>query len=204
MLEERNSFLQDKSTPINLTGMSIPDRLKQARKFAGLTQRALAEKAGITQATVSDLERGLARSSVHLVKMAIICGVRPQWLAEGSGEMTPPPGIGTLGLEDAQKQIAQLRNTVDSAEDAWTKGQTAEEKEIAEILWRNTVQTMMELRGRVASSTPEQADLINMIGRVKQARVTELLLKLAEKSANRQLSDSDLDFLEGVIDRVGS
>jgi len=65
--------------------MELKDRLKYARKRAGLTQSELADKAGIKQASVSEIERGLSRTSAYLVKIATICGVDPLWLAEGVG-----------------------------------------------------------------------------------------------------------------------
>lgn len=65
--------------------MELKDRLKRARKNAGLTQVELAERAGIKQASVSEIERGLTRTSGHLIKLAQICGVDPVWLADGSG-----------------------------------------------------------------------------------------------------------------------
>lgn len=63
--------------------MELKDRLKKARKQAGLTQAELAERAGIKQASISEIERGLTKSSVHLLKLAQICDVDPFWLAEG-------------------------------------------------------------------------------------------------------------------------
>lgn len=65
--------------------MELKDRLKQARKNAGLTQVELAERAGIKQASISEIERGLTRTSGHLIKLARICGVDPVWLSEGVG-----------------------------------------------------------------------------------------------------------------------
>ncbi|WP_062388739.1 XRE family transcriptional regulator [Pseudomonas abietaniphila] len=71
--------------------MELKDRLKYARKRANLTQSELADRAGIKQASVSEIERGLSRTSGHLVRIATICDVDPLWLAEGIGE--PPEGI---------------------------------------------------------------------------------------------------------------
>lgn len=66
--------------------MELKDRLKQARRLAQLTQSELADRVGIKQASISEIERGLSRTSGHLVKIAQICGVDPLWLAEGVGQ----------------------------------------------------------------------------------------------------------------------
>lgn len=83
--------------------MELKDRLKRARKNAGLTQVELAERAGIKQASVSEIERGLTRTSGHLIKLAQICGVDPVWLADGTGspEGNRPPqaGLAPSGIE---------------------------------------------------------------------------------------------------------
>lgn len=87
MLEQRNTFLQGERLPFIFTPMELKDRLKQARKHAGLTQAELAERAGIKQASVSEIERGLTRTSGYMVKLAQVCGVDPIWLSEGTGAM---------------------------------------------------------------------------------------------------------------------
>lgn len=93
MVEQRNTFLQLERLPFIVTRMELKDRLKQARKNAGLTQVELAERAGIKQASVSEIERGLTRTSGYLVKLAQICGVDPVWLSDGSG--SPEPSFST-------------------------------------------------------------------------------------------------------------
>ena len=87
MLEQRNTFLQVERPAFNVSRMELKDRLKHARKKSGLTQAQLAERAGIKQASVSEIERGLTRTSGHLVKFAQICSVNPVWLSEGVGSM---------------------------------------------------------------------------------------------------------------------
>lgn len=87
--------------------MELKDRLKHARRLKGLTQTELAEKAGIAQASISEIERGLSRTSGHLVKIAQICGVDPLWLAEGIGSIPEPTEIGyALVGEEIQKLSA--------------------------------------------------------------------------------------------------
>lgn len=69
--------------------MKYGERLKAARKFAGITQADLVKEIGniITQAGVSFLENGDSTGSEYTVQFAIKCGVRPEWLASESGEM---------------------------------------------------------------------------------------------------------------------
>lgn len=64
-------------------------RLKQARKHAKLTQKALADKVKVSQPVISQLENGENLQSVHLLAIANACGVNPAWLANGVGEMLP-------------------------------------------------------------------------------------------------------------------
>lgn len=64
----------------------LKDRIKQARDYGGLTQKQLAERVGVSQPVISQLERGDNLQSVHLLKIAEVCGVDPSWLSSGSGE----------------------------------------------------------------------------------------------------------------------
>ncbi|BCG26057.1 transcriptional regulator [Pseudomonas tohonis] len=67
--------------------MELKDRIKAARKHANLSQVQLASAAGMTQTSISDLERGKSRATSFATQIATICGVSPRWLAEGRGEM---------------------------------------------------------------------------------------------------------------------
>lgn len=67
--------------------MKYQDRVKLARRHARLTQGELADRVGIKQASISDLERGKSAASTHSTKIAHACGVNPLWLSEGIGEM---------------------------------------------------------------------------------------------------------------------
>lgn len=71
---------------------TLADRIKAARKHAELTQRSLAEKVGVEQPVISQLETWKNLRSVHLTKIAQVCRVSPLWLAEGVGTMTQPAG----------------------------------------------------------------------------------------------------------------
>ena len=82
-----NPFCKRIGSPITCLNMTIGDRVKRARKHAGLNQRDLAKAIGITQPSLSELERGESRSSAYLIQIASVCGVDANWLATGKGEM---------------------------------------------------------------------------------------------------------------------
>lgn len=69
--------------------MDLSQRLKQARKHAKLTQRALADAVRVQQPVISQLENGQSLKSAYITSIARVCGVNPLWLAEGIGEMLP-------------------------------------------------------------------------------------------------------------------
>ncbi|KAA8689618.1 LexA family protein [Pseudomonas caricapapayae] len=70
---------------------TLAERLKTARSHAKITQRKLAELAGVEQPAISQMESGKTLNSVHLVALAKACRVRVEWLADGAGEMVGEP-----------------------------------------------------------------------------------------------------------------
>lgn len=76
---------------------TLADRIKQARKHAGLTQRELAKLVGVSQPVISQLESGENLQSVHLVKIASACRVSAHWLSAGSGQMAYGETWGMFG-----------------------------------------------------------------------------------------------------------
>lgn len=71
--------------------MKLSERLKAARRHAQLTQKALAEKAGVEQPLISQIERGVNLKSSHTARLARACGVDPYWLETGQGSMEIVP-----------------------------------------------------------------------------------------------------------------
>ena len=69
--------------------MSLGARLKLARDRAGLTQQQLQIQCGVSQKTISKIERGDQAVSTATVQLAQACGVRPEWLAAGEEPMLP-------------------------------------------------------------------------------------------------------------------
>jgi SOS-response transcriptional repressor LexA len=69
-------------------------RLKQARKDAGLTQKELATKAGIKQATISELENDKYHGSSFAPQLAAALRVNALWLANEKGLKHIPDNSG--------------------------------------------------------------------------------------------------------------
>lgn len=66
--------------------MNMGERIRTARKIAGLTQTELSEKVGISQQGINRLEVGKVRVSNHIVEIAVELDVAPEWLVYGPDE----------------------------------------------------------------------------------------------------------------------
>jgi phage repressor protein C with HTH and peptisase S24 domain len=73
--------------PADNIGMSIGSRIKEARKAAKLTQKELATKVGMAQASLSELETGESQSTTLVASLAAALGVSALWLETGKGQM---------------------------------------------------------------------------------------------------------------------
>lgn len=73
-----------RSRIISVMRETLGSRLKKARTDAGLTQEELARAAGVTQKTISKIERGDQVATAAIVQLARACGVTPEWLSEGA------------------------------------------------------------------------------------------------------------------------
>lgn len=69
--------------------MNSQDRIRLARRHAGLSQARLAEAIGVQRSAVSHWEspQGKNPSVDHLRTMALVTGVTFEWLATGRGKM---------------------------------------------------------------------------------------------------------------------
>ncbi|EAV0793129.1 helix-turn-helix transcriptional regulator [Salmonella enterica] len=67
---------------------TLAERLKEARNARGLTQKALGELIGVSQAAIQKIETGKAVQTTKLVDIARALKVRPEWLGSGLGAMT--------------------------------------------------------------------------------------------------------------------
>lgn len=73
-------------------------RLRETRDELGLSQGELAKVSGITQPTISNLERGRNQGSSYVAQLASALKVNAKWLATGNGpkkisDVSPGPDI---------------------------------------------------------------------------------------------------------------
>ena len=66
---------------------TLAERLKEARSARGLTQKALGDLVGVSQAAIQKIETGKANQTTKLVDIANALGVMPDWLSSGEGSM---------------------------------------------------------------------------------------------------------------------
>lgn len=73
--------------------MNAQQRIRLARRHAGLSQAALAEAVGVQRSAVSHWEaaQGKSPSMTNLRSVATITGVQFEWLATGRGRMALSP-----------------------------------------------------------------------------------------------------------------
>lgn len=92
--------------------MTLASRLKQARKYAKLSQVELAEKLKglMTQQNISLLESGTTGGTEYIVQLALACHVSPTWLATGDGEMTA-----YQTYDRFEKQVLKVMQEMDEA-----------------------------------------------------------------------------------------
>lgn len=89
--------------------MELRDRIKTARKQAGLTQKQLADRLHIKQTTISDLETGKQKSSTFIASLADVLGVRARWLEDGNGPMQISRSVDKVPLLDWTQVIDYLK-----------------------------------------------------------------------------------------------
>lgn len=102
IVEHGHTTLQRYGLTSNNRAMEYNERIKAARRHAGLTQAQLAKLVGIDQASISDLERGRSQRSSYNASIAKACGVSAIWIESGSGPM-----VSTAGEASNVKDVVQ-------------------------------------------------------------------------------------------------
>ncbi|YCI30845.1 helix-turn-helix transcriptional regulator [Erwinia sp. PK3-005] len=67
--------------------MTLAERLKAARTQQGISQKALGEMVGVSQAAIQKIETGKAAQTTKLMELAHALKVRPEWLSSGEEPM---------------------------------------------------------------------------------------------------------------------
>jgi len=100
---------------------TLADRLKYAREALGWSQEYLAQKAGVSQGTIGNVESGLRKQPRDLVEIATAMGVNVEWLKNGKGPMPTLPTSGPAPVRhalDADQQAATLAQALPVVLDA--------------------------------------------------------------------------------------
>lgn len=66
---------------------TLAERLKIARTSQGLSQKALGDLIGVSQAAIQKIEVGKASQTTKIFDLSTVLKVRPEWLASGEGPM---------------------------------------------------------------------------------------------------------------------
>ncbi|HCH7901616.1 TPA: helix-turn-helix transcriptional regulator [Klebsiella oxytoca] len=81
---------------------TLAERLREARKAADMTQKALGEAVGISQAAIQKIETGRAAQTTKLLDIANALRVRPEWLSSGTGAMSADRESGKISSRTNQ------------------------------------------------------------------------------------------------------
>lgn len=82
-------------------------RVRMARRAAGLSQSALAEKLGLSRSAAAQWEssKGSSPSTDNLGKLAVVLGCSYEWLATGRGGRVPSATSGAHPAEDTTEVL---------------------------------------------------------------------------------------------------
>ncbi|BBT39052.1 XRE family transcriptional regulator [Pseudomonas putida] len=143
--------------------MNLSQRIKMARKHAGLTQSELAEIVGIAQTAVSQLESGKTLRSTYLVQIAQACSVNSLWLASGEGEMLQP-----------EDKAALTRSVIEEIFD----GEAAEDSE-ANLALRERLEALRSASGLIPADIEGSISIPYMIEMDDPARPGQTMLEIS-------------------------
>ena len=84
--------------------MKRPERIRLARRKAGLSQEVLAQQLGVRRSAVANWEAvaGANPCGANLERLAEVLQVAHEWLATGRGEMRLPPHYHEVAVMDAE------------------------------------------------------------------------------------------------------
>ena len=87
--------------------MNLGDRIRQARKVAGMTQTQLADASGMSQQMISKLESGGSPATSNIVAIAMALNVSAEWLDSGEKKLEPTePGPEFVPIERVKLKVS--------------------------------------------------------------------------------------------------
>lgn len=125
---------------------TFAERLRGARLEAGLSQAALATKAGVSQGTIGNIESGARQRPRELLAIAAACGVRAEWLETGVGPKHPT-AVPLVGSARASAAPSDLGVAHEARLDEFT---------VVGMTW-DDVKTATELPPRFTVDMPDDA-----------------------------------------------
>jgi transcriptional regulator with XRE-family HTH domain len=126
---------------------TLGKRIAAAREARELSQSGLARRIGVRPQSISALEGGVSKTSVHLAEIAIVLGVNAGWLIHGTGprhldEAEPAPAPSALDMGERMIHLSL----------AITEALRAEHRQGALVLSRGLVE-MLESASRSAPTS---------------------------------------------------
>lgn len=98
--------------PVQITGVkTIGERIKWARERVDLTQKQLADKAGVSQGTIGNLESGFRERPRALLNIAAALDLNPSWVETGKGAWSnkPDPNVEEHASRGAVPRISWVQ-----------------------------------------------------------------------------------------------
>ena len=91
---------------------TLGDRIRARRRVLCLTQKELAKKSGLSQTTISDIERGRNVGSREIISLANALLCRVEWLGTGEG---PQNALTAQDAEAIEADAQFLRDVMTEA-----------------------------------------------------------------------------------------
>lgn len=135
---------------------SIGERIKEARKSAGLTQLELAKKTELSRSYIGDIEKDRYNPSVSTLQLIATATNTPLEDLLPSTKPVPPTDLPPLTPKDERDIARDLENMIESLDGSAAMG-NAEGDEDRELL-RASLETAMKIAKRTAKKkfTPKK------------------------------------------------
>lgn len=160
--------------------MKLADRLKAARKHAGLTQKALAERAGVEQPLISQIERGVNLKSAHTARLARACGVDPYWLETGNGVAPTTVSQDYRSPADQLDDLPVRFSIADSGRVAPVDGPARAPSSLANLYSQDKRAKLMKLQALAAGLDDDEIEMLCSILAGMNESQLKLLFGIAE------------------------